>query len=354
MPRPSWSEARGATRRIAARLPRFAVTPASTFLRPQVAFHGGQCGAGQVACQRVEDPQIIHAFQPGQLPLGKLARGKHAAIAQLGARQGPFQHAPDLAIADAAHRGQAAVEPVLAAQHQHFLDQAGIQHGVEALFDASVQCAAIFRDQRQHQDTEGRRAGLLCGKEAAQGAAGEAQHLDGTLDALRIGGLQARSGFRVQARQFGMQGRPAVGGGFDVDCGAQSGIRLRQVCEAFAQRFHIQHGAAHQQRNAARRGDVRHLAQRIAAEGCRGITFFRRDQVDQAVRKARQRRRIGLGGADVHVAEHLRRVDADDVAGKARGEFKSQGGLAAGRGSDEEYCRGLAHAGGRRRLKLVV
>jgi hypothetical protein len=69
------------------------------------------------------------------------------------------------------------------------------------------------------------------------------------------------------------------------------------------------------------------------------IALLRRDQVDQAVREARQRRRIGLGGADVHVAEYLRRIDADDIAGKARRQFEGQRRLAAGRRADQQMTR---------------
>ena len=92
---------------------------------------------------------------------------------------------------------------------------------------------------------------------------------------------------------------------------------------------------------ADRRGR-RHFAQGIVAESRGRVALFRRDQVDQPVRKARQRRRVGLGGADVHVAKHLRRIDADDVAGQSRREFEGQRGLAAGGGADEEDGRRLS------------
>jgi hypothetical protein len=186
----------------------------------------------------------------------------------------------------------------------------------------------VLRDQRQGQDAEGRRGGLLFGEEAAQRAAGKAHDFQRALDALGVAGFEARRRLRIECRQFGMQGRPAARGGFGIDSGAQRGVGLRQVGQSFAQSLDVEHGAAHQQRDAACRGDVLHLAQRIGAKLGGRVALFRRDQVDQPVRKARQCRRVGFGGADVHVAEHLRRIDADDIAGEVRRQFESQCGLS--------------------------
>jgi hypothetical protein len=86
------------------------------------------------------------------------------------------------------------------------------------------------------------------------------------------------------------------------------------------------------------------ISRSASARNCGGrVALLGRDQVDQAVREARQRRRVGLGGADVHVAEHLRRIDADDVAGKACGQFEGQRGLAACCRPDKQDCRWVLH-----------
>jgi hypothetical protein len=206
-----------------------------------------------------------------------------------------------------------------------------------------VQYAAVGRHQRDVEQLEGQGTGGLFGEEAAQRAAGKAHDFQRALDALGIVGFEAGRGVGVVARQFGVQRGPALRRGFGVDLRAQRGVGLRQFGEAFAQGFDIQHGAADQQRDAAGGADAFHFAQRVAAELRRRIAFFGRDQVDQPVREARQRRGVGLGGADVHVAEHLRRIDADDVAGKARGKLEGQRGLAAGGGADQQDGRRQGH-----------
>jgi hypothetical protein len=51
-------------------------------------------------------------------------------------------------------------------------------------------------------------------------------------------------------------------------CRRAARVGLRQVGQAFAQRLDVQHGAADQQRDAAARRDVGHLAQRIGCGNC--------------------------------------------------------------------------------------
>jgi hypothetical protein len=117
--------------------------------------------------------------------------------------------------------------------------------------------------------------------------------------------------------KLGVQRRPARGGGFGVDFGAQRGVGLRQVGQPVQQGAEIEHGAADQQRHLAGRGDLGHRRQRVGAEAGGGIALLGRDQVDQPVRVTGQRRAVRLGGADVHVAEDLRRIDADQLDRKS-------------------------------------
>ena len=121
-----------------------------------------------------------------------------------------------------------------------------------------------------------------------------------------------------------------------IQFGAQCGIGLRQRTQAFAQCLEVQHGAADQQRNLAARGDVGHQAQCIVAEGGGGIGLGRGDDVDQVVRCAGEGGGIRLGGADVHVAEHQRGIDADELHRQALHQFHGDAGLAAGGGAHEE------------------
>ena len=59
---------------------------------------------------------LLHRTQPGELALGELARGRHAARFERGRRRISLERFPRLAIADGAHRGQAHIERVTPAQ----------------------------------------------------------------------------------------------------------------------------------------------------------------------------------------------------------------------------------------------
>ena len=83
--------------------------------------------------------------------------------------------------------------------------------------------------------------------------------------------------------------------------------------------------------------------QRIGAKAGCGVGFFGTDKIDKPVREFGQGRGIRLGGADVHVAEDLRGIDADDVAGDMPRDFKRQSGLAAGGRADQKNCRREPH-----------
>ena len=74
--------------------------------------------------------------------------------------------------------------------------------------------------------------------------------------------------------------------------------------------------------------------ERIGTETCGRIRFFRADQVDQVVRVGIERLGVGLGRADVHVTEDLRRIDADQFDREAVRQRHRDAGLAA---------RGRAH-----------
>ena len=154
-----------------------------------------------------------------------------------------------------------------------------------------------------------------------------------------------------------MQRRPALGGGFGVDLGAQGGIGLRQIGQPVQQGAKIEHRPADQQRHLAGSRDLGHRRQRIGAEAGGGIAFFRRNEVDQAVRVTGQRGAIRLGGADIHVAENLRRIDADQFDRKAVGQRHGDRRLARrGRAHEQDGGRqaGRIHGGecyhARRRL----
>ena len=146
-----------------------------------------------------------------------------------------------------------------------------------------------------------------------------------------------------------MQRRPAARSCLGVDGGTQFGIGLRQVGKTFAQGFEVEHGAANQQRHSAGGGDSCHFAQGIVAKARCGVALLRRDEVDQPVREFGERCRIRLGGADVHVDEHLRRVDADDRDREVASDREGKRRLAARCRSHDQDRRWQ----GRRHKKLA-
>jgi hypothetical protein len=84
----------------------------------------------------------------------------------------------------------------------------------------------------------------------------ELPDLQRTLDALGVVGRQARGGGGVHAGQFGVQGGPALPGGTFVQRLAHLRVGTRHGVQPVAQRLEVQHGAAHQQRQAAACADL--------------------------------------------------------------------------------------------------
>ena len=162
------------------------------------------------------------------------------------------------------------------------------------------------------------------------GLSGDAVDLHRALDALRVGGLQARGGFGVHLSELLIQVLDAVLRDLCVQCGAHCGIGLRQFAEPVAQCLEVQHCSADQQWDLAALRDVSHQPQRIVAERGRGVGFGGVDDVDQVMRRARQGRGVRFGGADVHVAKHQCRIDADEFHRQVSRQFHRDIGLAAG------------------------
>ncbi len=124
-----------------------------------------------------------------------------------------------------------------------------------------------------------------------------------------------------------------------IERGAYRRVGLRQIAESFAECLEVQHRAADQQWDFSSLRDVMHQAQRIVAECGGGIGFGGGDDVDQVVRRAGERGGVRLGGADVHVAIHQRRVHADELHRQALCQFHRDAGLAAGGGTHQKNCR---------------
>ena len=113
----------------------------------------------QVIGKAVELDQRGPAFTklalPGELPFGELAGGGDPGGAQLPEIEAAVEMRPGLAVADAAHRGHLRRERVAAAQAAKLVDQAGIEHRLEALLDARMQYAAVGRSEGDGQYAAG-------------------------------------------------------------------------------------------------------------------------------------------------------------------------------------------------------
>ena len=143
--------------------------------------------------------------------------------------------------------------------------------------------------------------------------AGQLEDLEGPLEPLPVPGLDACRGSRVDARQLGVQGRPAVARRTLVDATTQGRVGRRHVRQAGLQRPEVEHGPARQQRDPATRADGGHRRGGLLQETAGRVPFRRVGHVDEVVRKACQGVRVRLGGTDVHAPVHHRGVHAHDL-----------------------------------------
>ena len=218
-----------------------------------------------------------------------------------------------------------------AAQPLDLLDQSGGQHGVEARRDARVQRRAIGGQQGEAVQRE-RQLGARLRVQGGQRCAGGVPDFERALHALRVAGGQSSGRGRVDARELGMQSRPAVLRGLRFELCAQRRIGRRQFVHAERQRAVVEHGAADQQRRMSARAYGLDRGQRVGAEATGGIALGGLDQVDQVMRHARPLGRVRLGRADVHAAVDLSGIDADDLdadaCARAFGERHGERGFA--------------------------
>ena len=207
-------------------------------------------------------------------------------------------------------------------QALHFVDEAVVQHLRKALGDAGVQLASIARFQADDADV-GMGLGLLAGGvQGGQGLTGDLDDFQRALDALGVGGVQALGGDRIQRGQTLVQVRPAVFGGFGIQPGADVGTGTGQVVHGMQQRARIQHRATHQQRQAAACLDLVDQPPGIGGKFCSAVALNRVADIDKVVRRRISFFGRGLGGADVHVAVHQRRVHADDLHRQVSCQFQ--------------------------------
>ena len=276
--------------------------------------------------------------QPGELAFGQLAGGGDALIEQLLLIDYAVDEFPRLAVADAAHRGQFGVQRIVVAQGPHLIDQAGSEHLPETFGDPLMQAGAVGRIKRQiEQVIRGRRAAGRFGKQFGERATGQADEFERALDAMRVMRVDARRARRVERRQFGVQRRPAALRRLRFDRLPQDRVGRRQIGDAFEQHLVVEHRAADEERHLAARRDLGHHRLHVGQEAAGRIRLIGRDQVDQVVRITNQGGGVGLGGADVHVDEHLCRIDAHQFERKAFREGEGEVGFAGSGGPGEQH-----------------
>ena len=279
--------------------------------------------------------------QPGQLPLGELARGGDAAFAQLRDVDGAVQILPRLTIADAAHRRQRRAERVALPQAAQFVDQSGIEHGLETQRDGRVQLRAVGRNQRDREGrTERPGRGFAPALQHRKRLPAQPVHFERALDALRVVGIEARGGRGIDRARARRAARANPRGAAPrVEFRAHAGVRAWQRRQPFGQRLEIKHRAAAENRHPAARANVRHACPRIARKRRRRIALGRVDDVDQVMRNARAVAGSRLCGSDVHAAIHLRRINGDDLAVKTRRQGKRDRALARRGGTHQQDGR---------------
>src|SRR6266568_605948 len=293
--------------------------------------------------ETIEAPYLRRRSEPGELALGELARRKYPAIAQFVAIDLSLEKLPYLPISDAAHRRQARPQRVAFAQRTQLLDEPAFKHRVEAFFDASMQRAAIGRNESEFDEAEGEGRRFSSPEQLRHRLSTDPKDLECPLDALRIGGFQPRGGFRIDAGKLRVQRLRAALRRRSIDVGAHLGVGFGQIGKSFAQRLEVKHGAPDEQRDPPTRCDFPHQAQRVFSETGGRIRLGRVDDVDQVVGHRGALRDRGLGRAEVHVAIHLRRVDAHHFERKHAREIEGKPSLTAcGRPHQHDRRRRLA------------
>ena len=132
--------------------------------------------------------------------------------------------------------------------------------------------------------------------------------------------------------------------------GPPARVQRRLAEDGVGQDAQEETGAAHQQRHASPRPDLRDPAAGVAAEVAGAVAFAGVADVETVVRNERPLARSGLGSADVHAPVHLPRVHRDDLgASSSRATPERERGLARAGAADDGKEAGGAPAAGRTR-----
>jgi len=105
---------------------------------------------------RIEHSRADVTAQPGDLPLGQLARREDRAVSKLRRAGNTLEVFPRLSVAYRANRRQVGMQISARAKRFHLVEKAIGKHGVKPLCDARMQSGAIVRQQRQLEYAPGK------------------------------------------------------------------------------------------------------------------------------------------------------------------------------------------------------
>ena len=174
----------------------------------------------------------------------------------------------------------------------------------------------------------GERIGAL-GEDFGGGAAGENADFEGTEDAIAMVGMNALSGFGVEA------GEKAGEIGARFEARAENGVSGGAGGEAAEEGTEIEAGASAEDGETATSGDFRQESFDLAGEVGGGEGFLGATNVEEMMGRGEAFGEGEFGGADVEAAEELKGVAIDDFAVEVAGEGDGEGAFAGTGGPDD-------------------
>ena len=216
--------------------------------------------------------------KPRELALRELSRRCNPAGPQRGGVDLAIEMTPRLAIPDRPHRRERRVERMLRAQRFQFAHQPIGEHDVEPLRDRIVQpCTA-----RRHEgdgDPGAEWKGLASPLQRGKRRSRSHVHLERTLDALRVAGLESRGARRVDACELRMHRGPSALARHRIQALPHGSIGLRKRRQALGERLEVQHRSARDDRHASARTNRLDRGDRVVRESRRRVGFGRIHEV---------------------------------------------------------------------------
>ena len=147
-----------------------------------------------------EPDQGMVGIEPGQLPLGEVARRALPGVDRSREARIPRQVCPELSIPHGAQARQFRVQVAPVAQAPHLVEESVRHHPEESRVDAAVEFRPVAH--REPEGCEGKIGPHGEFLQLRERLAREFEHLERALDALRIPRADARGGQRVAGSEF--------------------------------------------------------------------------------------------------------------------------------------------------------